>query len=439
MNEEKIGGISFDDIYKIAMDGLEDDIGRSGKDQDKDLDKDLDKDFSEKDTDKKDPSGGTPVPDNVMNKLSAQYRDMVNQVLSYLDSKRTAEALQMAQDLIDHNISSEVAWLVYAYAKEEWGDKEMAKKAYEQAIAINPNFALALNDFGVFYSKEQQNDMASYYYNRALECEPKNTLYMGNVARVLMTTDSFEAAIQRCKEFIEISEEKTYLQNILGSIYVKLCEQYIVDVPDDYEDPNCDTTPGFISLEDINDVRKYCNEAKSLLTLSEFKEDVEAAEYLLQVCDADCELIGCHRKLYRIIQTVVTGVISLFLSIVTWGIFLPFGIIATLSTYKADFFPAYMVNYAWCTGTSDPLQYSRDSFYKNHEVLKSMADGAIEGWKSGGTEDSLFLDLLTEYIKGRYWFMKARIQFYKRYIKQKKEQKQNSIGTVKIDDIQGQE
>lgn len=52
-----------------------------------------------------------------------------------------------------------------------------------------------------------------------------------------------------------------------------------------------------------------------------------------------------------------------------------------------------------------------------------MADGAKEGWDSaGGSSDSIWSGLL----KDQFWFLKARIQFYKRSIKEKKEQKKNA-------------
>lgn len=372
---------------------------------------------------------------NVNNRLSGIYENQVGDIMSYIDAGRTAEAMQMAQDLVDHNMSNEVAWLIYAYAKEAWGDRQLAKKAYEQAIAINPIFALALNDYGSFYLDDEDVDSAMPYFKRALECDPKNELYMSNVAYFMCFTDSYNAAIEKCKYFIDTVEEKTYLQNTLGRIYIALSKEYIVDVPNDFDDPSQGTTPGFISLEDIQEVRRLCNEAKSLITLDKFKDDAEMAETLLQECDEDCELLPTYKKGYVILHSIGTFIIYTLITLV-WGA--PIGLFAAIMNGKANMFPRYVFNYIWCTGSDDPLKYSHDSFYSNHAVLKSMADGARDTWSNDDAPLETWGQIAGAYLKVQFWFLKARIQFYKRFFKQRKEQKQNSIGVVKTDDIQPQ-
>ena len=371
---------------------------------------------------------------NVTNRLSVEYENMACDIMSYIDANRTAEAVQKAQQLVDHNISNEIAWLIYAYAKEAWGDNTMALKAYEQSVAINPRFALALNDIGVFYGKNENAEKAQYYFEKALENDPTNVLYMGNVAFGLCFTENYNAAIEKCKYFIDISDEKIYLQNMLGRIYVELSGEYVVDVPNAFDNPAEGTTPGFISLEDIQEVRKLCNNAKSLLTLEAFSDDSEKAETYLQLCDEDCRLLPCHKKSYVIIHAVIVCILYTFCTLI-WGF--PIALAVAIFTAKADYFPQYVFNYVWYTGSDDPLKYSRDSFYKNHDILKAAADGAKDGWNnSTSSSGSLSGEIFSELFKSQYWFFKARIQFYKRFIQQKKEQKKNSIGTVQVDDIQ---
>ena len=375
---------------------------------------------------------------NVTNRLSAEYENMVYDIMSYIDADRTAEALQLAQQLIDNNMSSEVAWLIHAYAKEAWGDDALALKSYQQSIAINPRFALALNDIGAFFHKTKDGEKARFYFEKALENDPDNILYKGNVAYILCFTESYEAAIEKCKYFIDVSDEKTYLQNMLGRIYVELSKEYVVDVPNALNDPSQGTSPGFISLEDIEEVRKLCNNAKSLLTLDEFSEDNDMAEVLLQLCDEDCQLSPCHQKKWIVILHAIIVCIIYSLCTLIWGF--PIALAVAIITVKADYFPGYVYNYVWYTGSDDPLKYSRDSFYKNHDLLKSMADGAKDGWNSTPSQsDSFWGEMASELFKAQWWFFKARIQFYKRFIQQKKEQKMNSIGNVNVDDIQSAE
>ena len=370
---------------------------------------------------------------NVKNRLAGVYENMIGEIMNYIDAERTAEAMKLAQELVDNNMSSEVAWLIYAYAKEAWGDDALAEKAYKQSIAINPVFAMGLNDIANFYLKAKDLDKAAFYFNKALECDPENTSYMGNVAYIMCFTHSYNEAIEKCEHFIDISAEKTYLQNVLGKILVELSKEYVVDIPYDFEDENSETTPGFISLEDIQAVREKCNKAKSLLTLEEFKDETELAELLLETCDRDCELLPTHGKF----QIVLISIVGLFVyTICTFGLGIPFALAALVINHKADKFPRYVFNYVWCTGSDDPLKYSQDSFYKNHDLLKSMADGARDSAATMASDDeSLVWTLIKSIFKGQFWFFKARIQFYKRYFKQRKEQKNSVVGTIKTDDM----
>lgn len=365
---------------------------------------------------------------------SSLNEQQVQTILNYVDAGRTAEALQMAQTLVDQNMSNEVAWCVYGIAKKAWGDTALAEKAFRQSIAINPKFAWAYNELGELYGDNDDFEQAKIYLEKAVEYAPTDAAFMGDYALVLCITDSYETAIEKCKYFIDISQEKTYLQNILGQIYVFLSKEYVVDVPVDFEDPSCGTTPGFISLEDIQQVRKYCTEAKSLLTLEGFKESAELADDLLKACDDDCQLIACHKKIYTYFHAFLVFIIY---TLITLFYGAPLALAIAIFTVKADKFPQYVYNYVWCVGSDDPLKYSRDSFYRNHETLKAMADGAKDGWNSAGdsSNDSLGLQILSGLFKSQVWFLKARIQFYKRWLRQRKEAKQSQIDTATVDNI----
>lgn len=458
MNEEKIGGISLNDTSTATMEDLN--TGgtsvalamdeASGETKGNHHLDEMNVSASGVPTYESGKSGNTSVGTsqndvytigtqrlvNVSNRLSATYENQIGNIMSYIDEGRTAEAMQMAQDLIDHNMSNEVAWLIYAFAKKAWGDNALAIKGFEQAIAINPRFAYAYYSLGEFYADNDQFEQAENYFNKALELEPTNIDYMADLVLVLSITDCFETAIEKCKYFIDISEDKTFLQNRLGMLYVALSNEYLLDIPDDYQDPNCDTTPGFISLEDIQDVRKYCNEAKSLLTLDSFKEEAERAEFLLQLCDDNCQLLRCHKKIYTAFHAIMAFV---FYTLITLVYGAPLAIAIAVFTFKADYFPLYVYNYIWLTGSDDPLKYSKDSFYRNHDVLKAMADEAKEAYaQADSNDDSLGWSILKAFFKSQVWFLKARLHFYKRYINQKKEQKKSRISEVKIDDIQPQ-
>ena len=351
---------------------------------------------------------------NVTNKLPKEYEDMVIDISNLMTSKRAAEAMQSAQILLDNNMSNEIAWMIYALAKDTWGDRELAKKGFEQAIAINPKFAAALNEYGFFYVRSEDYNTAIDYFNRALECDEKNQQYMRDVAYCLMFTDSYDAAIEKCKYFISVADNKTYLENVLAEIYVECCSECVVDVPVNVNDPSQGTEPGFIYLNDIREVRKHCLEAKELLTLDSFSETKEKCESLLALCD-DNEFNTFRLKKwpYLIFHTLITFIIYGFISVITWGIGVPFLIIATYANIKGDYFPMYMINYAYYTGTDDPLKYKEGS------LRESVANGLVDGWRSSG-ENTYGTEMTLSFIQSRFWFLRQRLSFYKRLLRSKK-------------------
>lgn len=345
--------------------------------------------------------------------MDKQFEEMYDQICDLIGKGRTAEAMDLAQKLVDANMSNAEAWFAYAYAKKAWGDMTLAVKGFEQSVAIDPEYVPGYIELAWYYGENEQPDTAIKYAQKALEISPTNIEAMGLVVRCIHDSDSIDSAIAKCTEYIDMADEKIELQNLLGKLYVNKARLYVVDVPIDYQDPGRGTTPGFISLEDIRDARECCNKAKSLLTLDSYKDDLETAEILLKACDEDCELETCHKTWYTVFHAVI---VFLFYTLITliWGA--PLGIIAAIFTVKADKFPMYMYNYVWCTGSDDPLKYVSDSFYSNHDVLKAMADGAKEEWERGELGNSISGNIL----KGQFWFFRARIQLYKRLIKGKK-------------------
>lgn len=342
---------------------------------------------------------------NVKNKLSAEYENKVCEILDYVDNNRTAEAMQLAQDLIDHNMSNEVAWYVYALAKDAWGDKALAQKGFEQAIAINPVFAVAYNDLGILYLENNEYEKAKFYFEKAVDNSPKETLFMGNLILAMSHTDSYDAAIEKCLYFIDISEEKTDLQNILGSIYVDKAWKNTYDIPDaEGGEPDI----GFITLEDIKESRELCRKAKALLTLDKYKDQVERCDVCLELCDKDQNTkVRASGISFLMIHAAITFVVCFFLLYTIIGI--PCIFIAPWATFVANRFPMYMYNFADYYGYEDPLMYNKRKKIFNGERPKEMRN-----------PDNANLSIFLAYV----WVVKTRISWYKRVIDGIKEKKQ---------------
>lgn len=341
--------------------------------------------------------------------MEKQFEEMYDRVFDLIDKGRTAEAMDIAQKLVDANMSNETAWFAYAYAKKEWGDSALAVKGFEQAIAINPEYVPGYIELAWCYGENEQSDVAIKYAQKALEISPTNVEAMDCVVRSLYDLEGIESAIAKCTEYIDMADEKIELQNLLGKLYVDKALLYVVDVPDDFQDPGGETTPGFVSLEDINDVRNYCNKAKSLLTLDRYKDDLEMADILLGACDNDqYQTMRISGWFFLISHAFITTVIYLLLSPFIIGI--PCLLIAPWATFKANYMPLYMVNYAYYTGTGDPLAY------KNERLANLQRAAADNGILEGDFGNIL---------KAHIWVIRSRISYYKRFLKARKEKKQN--------------
>ncbi|HBF34480.1 TPA: hypothetical protein DDW35_07940 [Candidatus Sumerlaeota bacterium] len=68
--------------------------------------------------------------------------------------------------------------------------------AYQQALALNPNYAPALNDLGGILLCEFQNyTEARKYYERAVACDPQNPFAINNLGVTFFRTGSFDQAM----------------------------------------------------------------------------------------------------------------------------------------------------------------------------------------------------------------------------------------------------
>lgn len=332
--------------------------------------------------------------------------EMYDKVFEYIDADRTAEAMDIAQRLVDANMSNSAAWYAYAHAKKAWGDTALAIKGFEQAIAITPDFTDAYLELADIYGDNKQFEKSIEYAEKVLSYSPTNNVAMELIVLAIGDTEGTDAAIEKCKYFLEIADEILSLQNILGMLYVAKAEEFIVDICDDSGNPE-DSYPAFISLDDIKEARSLCETAKSLLTLDSFNEYVEEAEKTLKLCDLDENTkTRVSSIIFLIIHALISTVIYILLSPFGIGIF---GLLlAPWVTFKANYFPDYMINFADYTGSNDPLAYKNTRLAKIADFAEKQ--GIIN--KNG----SIFW--------AHIWVIRSRFSFYKRFFKKIKSKKQ---------------
>ena len=98
----------------------------------------------------------------------------------YLDKKLYVQsisvlqkALKAAKDVEPENKALIYNALGYAYFAQEQYD--LAIRQYKEALKLNPEYVIALNNLGNVYERKQLTAQALEVYEKALESEPENT------------------------------------------------------------------------------------------------------------------------------------------------------------------------------------------------------------------------------------------------------------------------
>ncbi|MBI9086569.1 MAG: tetratricopeptide repeat protein [Desulfobacterales bacterium] len=85
-----------------------------------------------------------------------------------------------------------------ALEKAEVADEAGAMKILETLVAAHPDHALAHNDLGVLYSRQQQGEKALTHYRKAVALEPASTVFQKNLA------DCYAGTMNRFQDALEI-------------------------------------------------------------------------------------------------------------------------------------------------------------------------------------------------------------------------------------------
>lgn len=342
--------------------------------------------------------------------MEKNFDEMYDQVFELVDAGRTAEAMSVAQELVDHNMSNELAWGAYGHAKLAWGDIPLAVKGFEQVIAINPNNYLGYAALGQCYVESGNYDIAINSFEKAISIDSsKGDLWIEYISAIDKAYGE-DAAIEKCLYAIDIVTEKTELENLLGVLYVDKAWDNTYDIP--CEDG--DSSIGFITLEDIKESRELCRKAKTLITLEKYNNQIERCDTCLRLCDEDqYQKIRVSNISFLIIHFFISIIVCFFLMYTIIGI--PCIFIAPWATFCANRFPMYMVNFALYHGCEDPLIYNK------------------KGAATKGAEfvaDTFFNADNAGIVKAHIWVIRTRLAWYKRVIdnmKQKKEDKKLNL------------
>ncbi len=117
-------------------------------------------------------------------------------------------------------------------AAQEFYEKAMAsaqvgenKKGIEQlrsAVAVHPQFVLALNEMSVLYLKLGELDKAGEALAEALEIEPENATLRLNYGYVLMLREHFVDSERELRRAVQLKDDSTLAHLYRGKVLIKL-------------------------------------------------------------------------------------------------------------------------------------------------------------------------------------------------------------------------
>lgn len=96
----------------------------------------------------------------------------------------------------------------------------LALEEFKQAIKLNPNLALALNNAGEILQLQGKINEAEEYFNKALEVQPKYAEVTENLGSILYEKGQIDAAIDRFQESIYINPKNSSAYYNLGKAYL---------------------------------------------------------------------------------------------------------------------------------------------------------------------------------------------------------------------------
>lgn len=242
-----------------------------------------------------------------MKLISAQEFDKgVDKACELLDSGRTAEAMSIAQQLVDQRPGDATAWIVWSMAKEEWEDYDMAIKGYKQVIAIDPQNDFAIGHLGLCYFNKGMFQDALRELEKAISLNPDDDFMYTAVAAVA-NINGIDAAIAKCNTYLATAKNKIPLENKLGQCYVAKASTFFTEAPDGQSYLTSKTA--------VNSSREYCNKALTLMTLTDLcADDIKQAQEILRLCDiSDSKKFAGYLLKAALIWVVVGFIVTAFL------------------------------------------------------------------------------------------------------------------------------
>ena len=141
----------------------------------------------------------------------------------YQARERYEEAVPVLERALELEPDSTSLLFWLAAANERSGEKQEAEKLFEQLLAIDPNFAPALNYLGYMWADAGENlERALLLVQQAVELEPDNGAFMDSLGWTHFQLGQFEEAQGFLERAASLVGDDAVVYEHLGDLYVAL-------------------------------------------------------------------------------------------------------------------------------------------------------------------------------------------------------------------------
>lgn len=127
---------------------------------------------------------------------------LMNIALAYSAERKFTEALNYGgmmfkKDSNDMQIRANLSIIHSQYGSELFTNNELEKSLaeYQAARALDTNSATAIGNIGIVYGKMGQNELAKYFYLRALAKDPNNEIFARNLRSLSGQAENFDLSL----------------------------------------------------------------------------------------------------------------------------------------------------------------------------------------------------------------------------------------------------
>lgn len=98
-------------------------------------------------------------------------------------------------------------------------DLDGAERGFQQALAVKPDYAVALNNMGAVYESRERLAAALHYYRKAVEADPKYLLARRNLAALQLDLGNVAEGLKQLEELLALNESYDQAWKLMGVAY----------------------------------------------------------------------------------------------------------------------------------------------------------------------------------------------------------------------------